>query len=65
VKLAVPMKAEYYEMIEEIGIGSSSTVWKALCKPLNKLVAIKRIDMEKYPITTLEEIRVRNLFQLR
>jgi serine/threonine protein kinase len=53
-----PVKAEYYELIEEIGIGTSSSVWKALCKPLNKNVAIKRMDMEQYPILTLEKIRV-------
>ncbi|KAL0478082.1 hypothetical protein AKO1_010771 [Acrasis kona] len=57
VRKSASNKPEDYELIEEIGIGSRSTVWKALCKTLNKNVAVKRIDLEQYSIETLEHIR--------
>lgn len=44
-----PNTFDAYELIEEIGLGTHTTVWKALCKPLNQYVAVKKIDLEKYP----------------
>jgi serine/threonine protein kinase len=53
-----PNTADAYELIEEIGIGTHTSVWRALCKPLNTYVAIKKFDLEKYP-NVLEDLRVR------
>ncbi|XP_020088262.1 serine/threonine-protein kinase OSR1 isoform X2 [Ananas comosus] len=36
-----------YELYEEIGEGVSATVRRALCIPLNEIVAIKILDLEK------------------
>ncbi|KAJ3695416.1 hypothetical protein LUZ60_000793 [Juncus effusus] len=41
------IKAEDYELYEEIGNGVSASVYRALCKPLNETVAIKILDFEK------------------
>ena len=42
-----PMKADAYKILEEVGQGMSATVYKALCIPLNEVVAIKSLDLEK------------------
>lgn len=42
-----PLNASDYELCEEIGEGVSATVYRALCIPLNKEVAIKVLDLEK------------------
>ncbi|KAL0424286.1 UNVERIFIED_CONTAM: Serine/threonine-protein kinase fray2 [Sesamum radiatum] len=39
--------AEDYELYEEVGEGVSATVYRALCVPLNEIVAIKVLDLEK------------------
>ncbi|GMI98172.1 MITOGEN-ACTIVATED PROTEIN KINASE KINASE KINASE KINASE4, TARGET OF TEMPERATURE3 [Hibiscus trionum] len=36
-----------YKLYEEIGEGVSATVYRALCIPLNEIVAIKVLDLEK------------------
>ncbi|KAH0907348.1 hypothetical protein HID58_039175 [Brassica napus] len=42
-----PLNAKDYKLQEEIGDGVSATVHKALCIPLNEVVAIKVLDLEK------------------
>jgi serine/threonine-protein kinase OSR1/STK39 len=53
-----PTSLDHYNLIEQIGVGTSqSTVWSAYCPFINKKVAIKKIDMEKYPIESIEKLR--------
>ncbi|KAJ9564138.1 hypothetical protein OSB04_000104 [Centaurea solstitialis] len=42
-----PVTAEDYKLYEEVGEGVSASVFRALCVPLNKIVAIKVLDLEK------------------
>ncbi|KAH6829223.1 Protein kinase superfamily protein [Perilla frutescens var. hirtella] len=42
-----PLDAKDYELYEEVGDGVSATVFRALCIPLNEVVAIKVLDLEK------------------
>uniref|UniRef100_A0A1J3INX7 Serine/threonine-protein kinase fray2 n=1 Tax=Noccaea caerulescens TaxID=107243 RepID=A0A1J3INX7_NOCCA len=42
-----PLSAKDYKLCEEIGDGVSATVHRALCIPLNEVVAIKVLDLEK------------------
>ncbi|KAJ4808921.1 Protein kinase [Rhynchospora pubera] len=42
-----PANPEDYKLYEEIGEGVSATVYRALCVPLDKIVAIKVLDLEK------------------
>lgn len=42
-----PVNAADYKLYEEIGEGVSATVHRALCVPLNEIVAIKVLDLEK------------------
>ncbi|KAK4282408.1 hypothetical protein QN277_013790 [Acacia crassicarpa] len=42
-----PLNAKDYKLYEEVGEGVSATVYRALCVPLNKIVAIKVLDLEK------------------
>ncbi|KAK9271545.1 hypothetical protein L1049_001905 [Liquidambar formosana] len=42
-----PVNAKDYKLYEEVGEGVSATVYRALCIPLNEIVAIKVLDMEK------------------
>ncbi|XP_075501222.1 uncharacterized protein LOC142539562 isoform X1 [Primulina tabacum] len=42
-----PLTADDYELNEEVGEGVSATVYKARCVPLNEIVAIKVLDLEK------------------
>lgn len=42
-----PLNAKDYRLYEEVGEGVSATVYRALCVPLNKIVAIKVLDLEK------------------
>ena len=42
-----PVNAKDYKLYEEIGEGVSATVYRALCVPLNEIVAIKVLDLEK------------------
>ncbi|XP_057983935.1 serine/threonine-protein kinase BLUS1 isoform X2 [Malania oleifera] len=42
-----PVNAKDYRLYEEVGEGVSATVYRALCIPLNEIVAIKVLDLEK------------------
>ncbi|XP_027359541.1 serine/threonine-protein kinase BLUS1 isoform X4 [Abrus precatorius] len=42
-----PLRAEDYNLYEEVGEGVSASVYRALCIPLNEIVAIKVLDLEK------------------
>ncbi|KAG8384832.1 hypothetical protein BUALT_Bualt04G0159300 [Buddleja alternifolia] len=42
-----PLTANDYKLYEEVGEGVSATVYRALCVPLNEIVAIKVLDLEK------------------
>ncbi|KAK3183570.1 hypothetical protein Dsin_030856 [Dipteronia sinensis] len=42
-----PCNAKDYRLYEEVGEGVSATVYRALCIPLNEIVAIKVLDLEK------------------
>ncbi|KAM0923577.1 hypothetical protein ACQ4PT_005448 [Festuca glaucescens] len=42
-----PILAEDYELYEEIGQGVSAIVYRALCKPLGEIVAVKVLDFER------------------
>ena len=42
-----PVNAKDYKLYEEVGEGVSASVYRALCIPLNEIVAIKVLDMEK------------------
>ncbi|GAA0146851.1 non-receptor serine/threonine protein kinase [Lithospermum erythrorhizon] len=42
-----PVNADDFQLYEEIGDGVSATVYRALCVPLNEIVAIKVLDLEK------------------
>ncbi|CAA2973547.1 serine threonine- kinase BLUS1 [Olea europaea subsp. europaea] len=51
-----PLDAKDYELFEEVGEGVSATVYRALCIPLNEIVAIKVLDLEKCN-SDLDDIR--------
>jgi serine/threonine-protein kinase OSR1/STK39 len=42
-----PLNAKDYKLYEEVGEGVSATVYRALCVPLNEIIAIKVLDLEK------------------
>ncbi|OVA17005.1 Protein kinase domain [Macleaya cordata] len=42
-----PVNPKDYKLYEEVGDGVSATVYRALCIPLNEIVAIKVLDLEK------------------
>jgi serine/threonine protein kinase len=42
-----PIHVEDYELYEEIGQGVSAIVYRALCKPLDEIVAVKVLDFER------------------
>jgi hypothetical protein len=42
-----PIHVEDYELYEEIGQGVSAIVYRALCKPLDEIVAVKVVDFER------------------
>ena len=42
-----PTNPNEYKLYEEIGEGVSATVYRALCVPLDIMVAIKVLDLEK------------------
>jgi serine/threonine protein kinase len=41
-----------------IGYGSSAIVYKAIYKPLNKRMALKMIDLDKFERNQIDELRV-------
>lgn len=42
-----PIGADSYTLYEEVGSGVSAAVHRALCIPLNEIVAIKIMDFER------------------
>jgi serine/threonine-protein kinase OSR1/STK39 len=42
-----PTNPDEYKLYEEIGEGVSATVFRAFCVPLDIMVAIKVLDLEK------------------
>lgn len=42
-----PVDAKEYKLCEEIGEGVSASVYRAICIPFNKVVAIKVLDLER------------------
>lgn len=46
-KKKYPIGAEYYTLYEEVGTGVSASVHRALCCPLDEIVAIKILDFER------------------
>ncbi|XP_031108064.1 serine/threonine-protein kinase BLUS1 isoform X1 [Ipomoea triloba] len=42
-----PVNAKDYKLYEEVGEGVSATVYRALCIPLNEIVAVKVLDLER------------------
>ncbi|KAE8691639.1 glucan endo-1,3-beta-glucosidase 13-like [Hibiscus syriacus] len=42
-----PVNAKDYKIYEEVGDGVSATVYRALCIPLDEIVAVKVLDLEK------------------
>lgn len=52
-----PTFAEGYKLLECVGKGSEGSVWRALCIPMKKDVAVKIIDLESLPTVALEELR--------
>ncbi|KAF8399707.1 hypothetical protein HHK36_015577 [Tetracentron sinense] len=42
-----PLNSKDYKLYEDVGEGVSATVYRALCIPLNEIVAIKVLDLEK------------------
>lgn len=42
-----PIGAEHYTLYEEVGTGASASVYRALCNPLNEIVAVKILDFER------------------
>lgn len=49
---------EDFDMKEVIGYGSSAIVYKAIYKPLNKCMALKMIDLDKFERNQIDELRV-------
>ena len=41
-----PTRASDYSLLEEIGRGAFAVVYRAICKPLDLVVAVKRVDLE-------------------
>lgn len=52
-----PAFAEGYKLLECVGRGSEGSVWRALCIPIKKEVAIKIIDLECLPVESLDDVR--------
>ncbi|KAJ7962720.1 Kinase [Quillaja saponaria] len=46
-KKKYPIGPEHYDLYEEIGQGVSASVHRAMCKPVNEIVAIKIMDFER------------------
>lgn len=47
VKMIFSVKEEDYKLTKEIGKGASATVYKAIYLPLEKVVAVKCLDLER------------------
>lgn len=53
-----PTFAEGYRLLECVGRGSEGSVWRALCIPIKQDVAIKIIDLEKLPSSTIADFHL-------
>lgn len=53
-----------YRLLECVGRGSEGSVWRALCIPTRKDVAIKIIDLERMPTTAIEDLQVCQMHHL-
>jgi serine/threonine-protein kinase OSR1/STK39 len=53
---AFPSDPGSYDLVTHIGTGSSANVYQAFCRTLNRDLAIKVIDLERYPVS-LEYLR--------
>ena len=42
-----PLNSEDYKLYEEVGEGVSASVYRALCVPLNEIVAIKELGEDE------------------
>eukprot|EP00250_Pteridium_aquilinum_P013067 c21110_g1_i2 orf=737-2788(-) len=51
-----PVLPSYYTLLEEVGQGASAVVYKAKCIPLNEIVAIKVLDLDRCN-NSLDDIR--------
>jgi serine/threonine protein kinase len=47
VQKKFPASSKDYKLYEEVGEGGSATVYRALCIPLNEIIAVKVFDLEK------------------
>ncbi|KMZ75298.1 Kinase [Zostera marina] len=56
VKMIFSVKEEDYKLTKEIGKGASATVYKAIYLPLEKVVAVKCLDLERCN-SNLEDIQ--------
>jgi serine/threonine-protein kinase OSR1/STK39 len=56
-RLRYPIRWEDYELYEEVGRGASAIVYRALCKPLEEIVAVKVLDFER---TNTDLVRTRD-----
>ncbi|CAG8605746.1 5550_t:CDS:2 [Paraglomus occultum] len=48
---------EDYDILAPIGYGSSAVVYNAIYKPLNKQVAVKTIDLDRFERNQIDELR--------
>lgn len=55
VKKCYPVGEENYELLEEIGRGGTGTVYRARCIPLNEIVAVKKLSLEKSELKRLAD----------
>ncbi|KAJ7954753.1 Protein kinase [Quillaja saponaria] len=47
-RVQYPLDSDYYKILDEIGVGVSAVVYKAICVPINStMVAIKAIDLDQ------------------
>ncbi|KAK7261710.1 hypothetical protein RIF29_28028 [Crotalaria pallida] len=46
-RVQYPLDPSSYKILDEIGAGVSAIVYKAICVPMNSLVAIKSIDLDR------------------
>lgn len=51
-----PALASDYKLLEEVGYGASATVYRAICLPMNEVVAVKCLDLDRCS-SNLDDIR--------
>ena len=50
ILMSFPLDIREYQLLECIGIGSTSQVYRARCHSNGQVIAIKKIDLELYPL---------------